>query len=141
MISYRATLDVPASTLNTVTGWLCEHRLALGSRPGRRALSSAGQALLVLRWMRDRTGLRLLARDAKIGISTAYRYLHEALNVLADHAPDLADVLTDAARAGWTHLGLDGTLIPSDRVAARAEAGNDLWYSGNTGGTAGTCRS
>src|SRR5205085_1059835 len=31
---------------------------------------------------------------------------------------------------GAGYLCLDGTLVPTDRVAARAEAGHDLWCSG-----------
>jgi hypothetical protein len=50
--------------------------------------------------------------------------------VIAGHAPDLQQVLADAQAAGATFLTLDGTLVPTDRVAARAEAGHDLWYSG-----------
>lgn len=47
------------------------------------------QAVLVLHWFRTDTPMRLLARDAGIGFSTAYRYLHEGIDVLAAHAPDL----------------------------------------------------
>ncbi len=31
--------------------------------------------------------------------------------------------------AGVLLLCLDGSLVPTDRVATRAEAGRDLWYS------------
>jgi hypothetical protein len=37
------------------------------------------QVILVLRWLRHRLYLRLLARDAGVSIATAYRYLHEGL--------------------------------------------------------------
>jgi hypothetical protein len=40
----------------------------------------------VLRWFRDDTRMRLLTRDAGLPISTAYRYLHEGITVLAAHA-------------------------------------------------------
>jgi len=33
----------------------------------------------VLRWFRDDALLRQLAAEASIGISTAYRYLHEGI--------------------------------------------------------------
>ena len=71
-----------------------------------------------------------LATDARISDATAYRYLHEGLEVIAAHAPDLAEVVADAYAARAAYLCLDGTLVPTDRVAARAEAGHDLWYSG-----------
>jgi hypothetical protein len=90
----------------------------------------AAQVVLVLRWLRHRNDMHTLAGDAGISDATAYRYLHEGLDVIAGHAPDLQQVLADAQAAGATFLTLDGTLVPTDRVAARAEAGHDLWYSG-----------
>jgi DDE superfamily endonuclease len=39
-------------------------------------------------------------------------------------------VVAAAHAAGTAYLCLDGTLIVTDRVAARAEAGHHLWYSG-----------
>ena len=44
--------------------------------------------------------------------------------------PDLQCVLARAHAAGSVSLWLDGTLIPTDRVATRAERGHHLWYSG-----------
>jgi hypothetical protein len=39
--------------------------------------------------------------------------------------------LTVAAHAGGAaYLCLDGTFVPTDQVAARPEAGHDLWFSG-----------
>jgi len=46
--------------------------------------------------------------QAGIGISTAYRYLHEGIDVIAEQAPDLHDVLARGQREGWSHLSLDG---------------------------------
>jgi hypothetical protein len=37
------------------------------------------QAVLVIRWHLDGTGLAQLAADNRIGGSTAYRYLHEGI--------------------------------------------------------------
>jgi hypothetical protein len=88
------------------------------------------QVLLVLRWLRHRADLHTLAGDTGVSDATAYRYLHEGLQVIAGHAPDLHDVAAAAHAAGTAYLCLDGTLIPTDRVAARAEAGHSLWYSG-----------
>ena len=88
------------------------------------------QAKLVLRWFRDDPPMRTLALEAGLPISTSYRYLHEAIDVIAEQAPDLHDVLEQARREGWSHLTLDGTLIEIDRVNERTEAGRQLWYSG-----------
>jgi DDE superfamily endonuclease len=130
VITYRGTLDVPAETVCKLSGWLAAHRHIPGTRKGRRAASCYRQALMVARWFRDDTRMRMLAKDAGLGISTAYRYLHEGITVLAAQAPDLHDVLERARTEGWSHLNLDGTLIEIDRAATKTERGNDLWYSG-----------
>ena len=92
------------------------------------------QVVLVLRWLRHRLDLRTLALRARVSIATAYRYLHEGVDVIAGHAPDLEQVLPDAHRAGVVFLCLDGTLIPTDRVATRVEVdghrAHHLWFSG-----------
>ena len=129
-VAHRARLDVPASILEAVTGWIGRARRLPGMRPWQRAATVQAQVVLVLRWLRDRADLHNLARDARISDATAYRYLHEGLQAIAAHAPDLHDVLNAARAAGGAYLCLDGTLIPTDRVAARAQARHDLWYSG-----------
>src|SRR5215207_10994694 len=129
-VSHRASLDVSAPVLKAVTGWIARCRRLPGSRPRQRAGTVHTQVVLVLRWLRHRLDVRLLAADAGIGIATAYRYLHEGVEAIAAQLPDLHDVLDRAHDAGLAFLCLDGTLVPTDRVAARAEAGHNLWYSG-----------
>ncbi|WP_370467088.1 transposase family protein [Streptomyces sp. 5-10] len=85
--------------------------------------------MLVLRWFRERGCMHCLARDAGISQATGYGYLHEGIDVLADQAPDLHDVLTRCQEEGMTHVILDGTLIESDRVLGERENGNDLWFN------------
>lgn len=131
MIPYSATLDVPEATLTQLTGWLSEHRLTRGTREGRRAADCRTQALLVLRWFRDDTAMKMLAKDANLSLASGYRYLHEGIDVLAAQAPDPHEVLARAQAEGWSHLLLDGTLIETDRVGAKdPDTGYDLWYSG-----------
>lgn len=71
MITYRATLDVPVYTVALVSRWLAAHRRRVDRRPWQRAATPYVQAVLVLRWFEDATDLRLLARDAGIGVATA----------------------------------------------------------------------
>src|SRR3954466_3751804 len=129
-VSHRASLDVSAPVLRAVTGWIARRRCRPGARPTQRAGTVHTQVVLVLRWLRHRLDLRLLARDARISIATAYRYLHEGLDAIAAQTPGLHEVLDRAHAAGLAFLCLDGTLVPTDRVAARAEAGHNLWFSG-----------
>jgi len=96
VFTYSAICDVPAETLMIVSGWLAAHRRRIGTRAGRRAATVRVQATLVLRWFRDDASLRQLAGEARLPISTAYRYLHEAIEVIAEQAPDLHDVLEQA---------------------------------------------
>src|SRR4051794_19943778 len=133
-MSHRARLDVSAPVLKAVTGWIARHRRRPGARPAQRAGTVHTQVTLVLRWLRHRLDLRTLALQARISIATADRYLHEGLDVIAAHAPDLAQVLAEAHRTGVLFLCLDGTLIPTDRIAARVQVdgrhAHHLWFSG-----------
>jgi len=130
VISYRATLDVPEHTLAFVARILATHRKRTDHRPWQRAATVYVQAVMVLRWFRDGTDVAALARDAGISQATAYRYLHEGIDVIAAHAPDLHDVLAHGIESGWEHVSLDGTLIPATRCRQRSDTGHDLWYSG-----------
>lgn len=70
-----------------------------------------------------------LAFDAGVSQATGYRYLHEGIDVLAELAPELHEVLDRRHGEGMTHVVLDGTLASCDRLAGVTENGNDLWYS------------
>jgi hypothetical protein len=138
VITYRATLDVAQPIGQFLAQLLADERAARGTRHGRRALSVWAQAVLVLRWFRDATPVARLAADTRISIATAYRYLHEGITVLAAQAPDLHEVLDQRLTAGDTHVILDGTAIPTTRVAGKVikskgpSAGKPVhrWYSG-----------
>lgn len=129
-ITYTGVLYVRRAAAETLAQLLLEHRERLGTRKGTRALAPFKQSVLILRWFLDDTRLTQLARDNHISAPTAYRYLHEGLTVLADHAPDLSTALERAAAAGFTHLNLDGTVIRTDRVTAPGPNSADLWWSG-----------
>ena len=131
MITYSATLDVPADTATLLIELLAAERLRRGTGVGARAASCLDQAVLVLRWFREDTPMPTLARDAGISPATGYRYLHEGIDALAAHAPDLHQVLETGRADGWTHVILDGTLIVTDRCRTKKpDTGHDLWFSG-----------
>jgi hypothetical protein len=129
-VTYTAVLEVCRSTVEHLARLLRDHRAAIGTRRGWRALGCFRQAVLILRWFLDDTRLTQLARDNGLSLSTAYRYLHEGLTVLAAGAPDLHTALERAKAAGLTHLNLDGTVVRTDRVAALGPNSADLWWSG-----------
>jgi DDE superfamily endonuclease len=134
VIAYRATLDVPRELVQFVAKLLLAERRRRGTPRGSRALTCFWQAVLGLRWFRDRTTPDALARDHGISRATAYRYRDEVIDVLADQAPDLREALERAKDEGLSHVILDGKIIPSDRckepaISVKGEV-IDLWYSG-----------
>jgi hypothetical protein len=134
VISYRATLDVPRELVQFTAKLLAAERRRRGTPAGSRALTCFGEAVLALRWFRDRTSPTALARDHGISRATAYRYLDEITEVLAAQAPDLHQALERAKELGFSHVILDGKIIPADRckeptVSVKGQV-IDLWYSG-----------
>jgi hypothetical protein len=130
-VAYTALLTVRQETVLFLAGLLDAERTRRGTRRGRRVLGCFKQAVLVLRWFLDNTRLVQLAADNAIGSSTAYRYLHEGIDVLAARKPSLHSVLLAAKLAGHSHVNLDGTLIYTDRCATPGPTpGVDLWWSG-----------
>ncbi len=130
-LTYTAVLPIGESTVAFLSGLLSGERTRRGTRRGRRTLGCYRQAILVLRWFLDATRVAQLARDNHVSASTTYRYLHEAIDVLAAAAPSLHGALLAARTAGYSHVHLDGTLIYTDRSRALGPtAGVDLWWSG-----------
>jgi DDE superfamily endonuclease len=134
VIAYRATLDVPRELVQFTAKLLAAERRRRGTPRGSRALTCFWQAVLGLRWFRDRTAPEALARDHGISRATAYRYRDEVIEVLADEAPELRAALDRASQEGFPHVILDGTVIGADRCREAAISVNgeiiDLWYSG-----------
>jgi hypothetical protein len=134
VIAYSATLDVPRELAQFAAKLLLAERRRRGTPRGSRALTCFKQAVLGLRWFRDRTTCEALARDHGISRATAYRYVDEVIEVLAEQAPDLRQALERAQGEGFSHVILDGKIIPADRCKEPAVSVKgqviDLWYSG-----------
>jgi hypothetical protein len=134
VIAYRATLDVPRELAQFVAKLLLAERRHRGTPRGSRALTCFWQAVVGLRWFRDRTTPEALARDHGISRATAYRYIDEVIAVLAQQAPELAGALERAKGEGFSHVILDGKIFPSDRCKEPALSVKgeviDVWYSG-----------
>ncbi|MFD7771278.1 IS5 family transposase [Streptomyces sp. NPDC059787] len=114
MLVYPSGVNVSSSALCFLATRLRERRRALGTR--WRRLNAGRQALLALTHLRNGQLYAQLAAGFGIGTTTAYRYITEAVELLAALAPTLAE----AVRAASTkpYLILDGTLLPIDRIAA-----------------------
>jgi hypothetical protein len=99
-----------------LAGIIRRYRRALGSR--WRKLNPGQQTLLVLAYLRKGETFADLAAGFGVGTTTAWRYVNEAVGLLAARAPGLRKTARDAKKAGYAYVVVDGTLIAIDRVAA-----------------------
>jgi len=113
LLTYAASIPLSTRTLTQLSDLLRAHRVQLGSR--WRRLDCGRQALLVLVHLRNGDTYVRLAAGFGVGVATVYRYVREALDVLAGQAPSLHQVVSAAARL--VYVILDGTLVRIDRVA------------------------
>jgi len=113
MLTYSASIQLSTRSLVWLGEQIRAHREAIGSR--WRRLDPSEQALLVLAHLRCGDTYARLAAGFKVGIATVYRYVTEAVDLIAAAAPTLEQVIRRAAMLVW--LILDGTQIPIDRVA------------------------
>ena len=87
MLSYPAAIPLSTRTLNHLAGLIRRHR---GQRRSRwRRLEPGRQALLALAHLRNGDTYTRLACGFEIGVATAWRYVREAVNLLAASAEDL----------------------------------------------------
>jgi hypothetical protein len=134
VIVHRAMLDVSRELAQFVGRMLRAERRRRGTRKGSRALTCYWQAVLALRWFRHGGDKAALGRDHGISRSTAFRYIDEVIEVLADLVPDLRQVLEQAAADGLAYVILDGKIFAADRCGEQTTSVKghsiDLWYSG-----------
>jgi hypothetical protein len=134
VLSYRVILDVPFQLVVFVSGLLAERRGEIGTPAGSRALTCWKQAVFALAWFRDRPDISRLGKGFGISQATAYRYIDEAITVLAAKAPSLRQALEKARELGLPYLILDGKIVASDRCAEKtiSKKGREIdrWYSG-----------
>jgi DDE superfamily endonuclease len=141
VLSYRVMLDVPLQLASFLAELLADHRRDIGTRHGTRALTCWKQAVFALAWFRDRPDILRLGKGFGISQATAYRYLDEAIEVLAARAPGLREALEKAKEQGLPYLILDGKVVAADRckekTISRKGREIDRWYSGKAHGFGG----
>jgi hypothetical protein len=113
MLSYPAAIPLSTRSLNHLAGLIRSHRKQRRSR--WRRLEPGRQALLALAHLRNGDTLTRLASGFEIGVTTAWRYVRKAVDLLAATADDLHTFMNRIRRLAYASL--DGTLIPIDRVA------------------------
>ena len=104
--SYPATNPLSSPTLHHLAERIRSHRKQRRSR--WRRLEPGRQALLALEHLRNRDTYTRLAAGFQSGVATAWRYLQEAIALLATAMERIRRL---------AHAILDGTLIPIDRIA------------------------
>ena len=129
-VSYRATVDVPIATVRTISGWLTAHRRAYDIRPHQRACTTWARPSWCCGGSRTAPmcGPRPATPGSRRPLATATT--REALEVVAQRSPEITDVLDRLRRDDEPFVCLNGTLVRTDRVAARTQASNHLWCSG-----------
>jgi len=113
LLSYPATIPLSTRSLNHLADLIRTHRHQRRSR--WRRLDPGRQALLALAHLRNGDTLTRLAAGFDVGVATAWRYIREAITLLAATADDLQTAMSRIRRLAYAIL--DGTLIPIDRVA------------------------
>ncbi|MFE3526785.1 transposase family protein [Streptomyces sp. NPDC059161] len=114
MLVHPSAIDPSSRTLQRLARLLAGHRRRIGSR--WRRLTCSRQALLVLAHLRCGDTYARLAAGFRIGLVTVYRYIREAVDLLAPLAPALEQAMDTAHRKAYVIL--DGTLLLIDRTAA-----------------------
>ncbi|ALM43670.1 hypothetical protein P405_17590 [Streptomyces sp. FR-008] len=105
MLVYPSSIDLSTRTLRFLPGQLTARRQEIGTR--WRRLPVARQALLALAHLRCGDTYAQFAAGFGIGIATVYRYICEAIEVLAALAPPLAEAMKTLRTKAFAIL--DGT--------------------------------
>jgi hypothetical protein len=112
VLSYPSGMTVSGSALGVLANALRAQRNQRRTR--WRKLSAGRQALLVVVYLGKGETYAALACGFEIGTSTVYRYIREALELLAAMAPTLEQAIEVPSRKGFVIL--DGTLLRIDRA-------------------------
>jgi Helix-turn-helix of DDE superfamily endonuclease len=117
VLSYPAGMTVSNRALIMLSDLLRHHRSVVGTRWPK--LEPGQHALLVLAHLRKGDTYAELAAGFAVGTTTVYRYLHEAIELLAARAPTLEQAI-EVAR-GKAFVTLNGTLLAAAAVSTIAD--------------------
>ena len=114
LVPYPSMLDIPHELVERVSWLIYARRRELRSR--WRKLGCFKQALLTLAHLRKNETYQQIGAGFGVSEATAWRYVDETIEILASWAPGLHEALTGLGEDD--HVIVDGTLIPTDRIAA-----------------------
>jgi hypothetical protein len=127
VVTYRASLDVPADLVSWLENLIATRRSERGG--AGYALTSFDQAVLTLVWFAKGDTYAELGAHFGVSTDTAWRYVGDTIDALVSLAPTLADAID--ACGEQRRLLLDGTLIRTWRCAALAtDANPDPLFNG-----------
>lgn len=112
LLYYPASIPLSTRSLNHLADLIRTHRHQRRSR--WRRLDPGRQALLALAHLRNGDTRTRLAAGFQVGVATAWRYIREAITLLAATASDRHQAMTRIRLLAYGIL--DGTLISIDRV-------------------------
>jgi hypothetical protein len=113
LLVYPSAIDLSTHTLRYLAGQLASRRREIGTR--WRRLTAGRQALLALAHLRCGDTYVQLAAGFGIGLATVYRYVREAIDVLAVLAPTLDEAIANPGTRGLGSLIAGG---PRAKVVA-----------------------
>ncbi len=117
MLSYPSGMTVSSRALGLLADALRAHRNQRATR--WRKLSAGRQALLVVAYLRKGETYADLACGFEIGTSTVYRYVREALALLAAMAPTLSPNFVNRINSTWVeNSGRHLMWMTPDEIAA-----------------------
>jgi hypothetical protein len=110
-LTFTAAVAISAATRDWLANKITVRRWKIRSR--WRKLDPTTQATLILAFLRTNLTYAELAVANHISTATCRRIVNEGIDLLADRAPRLAEVVRLAEKMGWEYLLIDGVNVPT----------------------------
>lgn len=116
-LTFAAAVAISTATRDWLAGKITVRRWKIRSR--WRLLDPTIQATLVLAFLRTNLTYAELAMANHISRSTCRRIINEGIDLLAERAMRLSEVIRLAEKAGWQYLLIDGVNVPTVAFARK----------------------
>lgn len=110
-LTFVAAVAISTATRDWLANKITVRRWKIRSR--WRKLDPTTQATLVLAFLRTNLTYAELAVANAISTATCRRIVNEGIDLLADRAPRLSEVVRLATKMGWQYLLIDGVNVPT----------------------------
>lgn len=116
-LTFTAAVAVSAATRDWLADKITRRRCKIRSR--WRKLDPTTQATLVLAFLRTNLTYAELAAANHVSRATCWRIINEGIDLLAERALRLSEVIGLANKAGWEYLLIDGVNVPTVAFARK----------------------